>query len=45
VRWNIVQYWRSELPDAPDDHKLSRLLSTPGLLAEAERAVGPYPSG
>lgn len=45
VRWNIVQYWRSDLPDAPDDRKLSRLLSTPGLLAEAERAVGPYPSG
>jgi predicted AlkP superfamily pyrophosphatase or phosphodiesterase len=45
IRWNIVQYWRTDFPDAPDDHKLTRLLSTPGLLAEAERAVGPYPSG
>jgi predicted AlkP superfamily pyrophosphatase or phosphodiesterase len=45
VRWNIVQFWRTEVADAPDDRKLSRLLSTPGLLAEAERVLGPYPSG
>ena len=45
IRWNIVQYWRTDVPDAPDDRKLSRLLSTPGLLAEAEKALGPYPSG
>jgi hypothetical protein len=42
---NIVQYWRTDVPDAPDDAKLARALSTPGLLAEAERALGPYPSG
>jgi predicted AlkP superfamily phosphohydrolase/phosphomutase len=42
---NIVQYWRTDVEDAPDDAKLSRALSTPGLLAEAERALGPYPTG
>ena len=42
---NIVQYWRTEVPDAPDDAKLQKALSTPGLLAEAEKALGPYPSG
>jgi predicted AlkP superfamily pyrophosphatase or phosphodiesterase len=45
IRWDIVQFWRTEVPDAPDDRKLSRLLSTPGLLTEAEKALGPYPSG
>jgi arylsulfatase A-like enzyme len=45
IRWNIVQYWRTDYADAADDHKLSRLLSTPGLLDEAEKAVGRYPSG
>ena len=45
VRWNIVQYWRTDYADTADDHKLSRLLSTPGLLDEAEKAVGRYPSG
>ena len=42
---NIVQYWRTKDADAPDDAKLKRALSTPGLLAEAERALGPYPAG
>jgi hypothetical protein len=42
---NIVQYWRTDVPDSPDDAKLSRVLSTPGLLAAAEGALGPYPSG
>ena len=45
IQHNIVQYWRTDVPDAADDRKLSRLLSTPGLLAEAERDLGPYPSG
>lgn len=45
ITYNIAQYWRTDVPDAPDDAKLERALSTPGLLAEAERAVGPYPSG
>jgi predicted AlkP superfamily pyrophosphatase or phosphodiesterase len=45
IPWNIVQFWRTDVIDAPDDRKLSRLLSTPGLLAEAEKELGPYPSG
>jgi predicted AlkP superfamily pyrophosphatase or phosphodiesterase len=45
ITHNIVQYWRSSGVDAPDDAKLKRVLSTPGLLAEAERALGPYPAG
>jgi predicted AlkP superfamily pyrophosphatase or phosphodiesterase len=42
ITYNIPQIWRAS---TDDDAKLSRALSTPGLLAEAERAVGPYPSG
>jgi len=42
VRHNIVQYWRAS---TPDDHKLSRALSTKGLLDEAEKDCGPYPTG
>jgi predicted AlkP superfamily pyrophosphatase or phosphodiesterase len=42
---NIVQYWRTDVPDSADDAKLARALSTPGLLAEAERALGRYPTG
>jgi arylsulfatase A-like enzyme len=46
IRYNIVQYWRTRTPVAPDEPKLGRALSNPpGLLQEAERAVGPYPSG
>src|SRR5262245_40132617 len=45
ITHNIAQYWRSSGVDAPDDAKLKRVLSTPGLLAEAERALGPYPAG
>lgn len=45
ITHNIVQYWRTDEPDAPDDAKLARVLSTPGLLAEAERELGRYPSG
>src|SRR5207247_603894 len=45
ITHNIVQYWRTKGADAPDDAKLKRVLSTPGLLAEAERALGPYPAG
>jgi predicted AlkP superfamily pyrophosphatase or phosphodiesterase len=42
IRHNIVQYWHG----APgEDHKLLRALSTPGLLDEAEKDVGPYPAG
>jgi predicted AlkP superfamily pyrophosphatase or phosphodiesterase len=42
IEYNIVQYWRTS---TPDDLKIIRALSTPGLLAEAERAVGPFPEG
>lgn len=46
ARWCLPQFWRTDFPDMPDDRKLSRLLSTPGLLDEAQRALGaPYPSG
>ncbi|WP_224371093.1 alkaline phosphatase family protein [Hyalangium versicolor] len=42
VRYNIVQYWRAS---TQDDHKLARALSTSGLLDEAEKDCGPYPTG
>lgn len=42
ITHNIAQYWRAE---TPDDLKLIRALSTPGLLSEAERHVGSYPRG
>jgi predicted AlkP superfamily pyrophosphatase or phosphodiesterase len=42
IRYNIVQYWRAE---TPDDKKIIRALSTPGLFDEAQAAVGPYPEG
>ena len=42
VDWNIVQMWRA---GTPDDRKLIRALSTPGLLDEAEEALGSYPEG
>jgi predicted AlkP superfamily pyrophosphatase or phosphodiesterase len=42
IRYNIVQYWRAS---TPDDRKLTRALSTRGLLTEAEKDVGPYPTG
>jgi len=42
IRHNIAQYWRAEVTE---DRKLLRALSTPGLLDEAERDLGPYPAG
>ena len=42
IEYNIVQYWRTS---TPDDLKVIRALSTPGLLAEAERAIGPFADG
>ncbi|HZS05467.1 MAG TPA: ectonucleotide pyrophosphatase/phosphodiesterase [Blastocatellia bacterium] len=42
IRYNIVQYWRAS---TPDDRKLTRALSTKGLLTEAEQTLGPYPEG
>jgi len=40
VTWNIPEYWRA---NTPEDAKLLRALSTPGLLAELEAELGPYP--
>ncbi len=42
ITYNIPQYWRA---GTPDDRKLTRALSTPGLLTEIERVVGNYPEG
>lgn len=42
ITFNIVQYWRA---DNAEDRKLIRALSTPGLFAEAETALGPYTDG
>jgi predicted AlkP superfamily pyrophosphatase or phosphodiesterase len=40
VTWNIPEVWRA---GTPDDAKLLRAVSTPGLLAELEPELGPYP--
>jgi predicted AlkP superfamily pyrophosphatase or phosphodiesterase len=40
VTWNIPEFWRA---GTPDDAKLVRAVSTPGLLAELEPELGPYP--
>ncbi len=40
VIWNIPELWRA---GTPDDAKLLRAVSTPGLLAELEPELGPYP--
>ena len=42
IDWNVPQVWRA---DTADDTKLVRAVSTPGLLAEAEREIGPWPYG
>jgi predicted AlkP superfamily pyrophosphatase or phosphodiesterase len=43
IDFNIAQYWRAGLTE---DVKVIRALSTPGLLAEAQRATGAsYPDG
>jgi len=42
VTWNIPEYWRA---NTAEDAKLLRALSTPGLLAELEAELGPYPRG
>jgi predicted AlkP superfamily pyrophosphatase or phosphodiesterase len=42
ITYNIAQYWRAS---TQDDHKIIRAVSTPGLLAEAELVLGPYPEG
>ncbi len=42
IDWNLPQVWRA---DTVDDAKLLRAVATPGLLAEAEHALGPWPFG
>jgi predicted AlkP superfamily pyrophosphatase or phosphodiesterase len=42
ITFNIVEYWRAE---NAEDRKVIRALSTPGLLAESESALGPYTDG
>jgi predicted AlkP superfamily pyrophosphatase or phosphodiesterase len=41
ITYNIPQYWR---PQNAQERKLQRLLVTPGLFAEAEKVLGPYPA-
>jgi predicted AlkP superfamily pyrophosphatase or phosphodiesterase len=40
ITWNIPEYWRA---GTLDDAKLLRAASTPGLLGDLERELGPYP--
>jgi predicted AlkP superfamily pyrophosphatase or phosphodiesterase len=42
ITWNLPQYWRA---GTPDDRKLLRTLSTPGLLDALEKDLGPYADG
>ena len=42
ITFNIVQYWRA---DNAEDRKAIRAMSTPGLLSEAEAALGSYTDG
>jgi len=42
VTWNIPEIWRAS---TPDDAKLLRAISTPGLLAEAQPELGEYRGG
>ena len=42
ITWNIPEYWRAS---TPEDAKLLRAVSTPGLLAEAQAELGEYRGG
>jgi predicted AlkP superfamily pyrophosphatase or phosphodiesterase len=42
ITWNIPEFWRAS---TPDDAKLLRAVATPGLLEEAQSAVGEYSGG
>ena len=42
ITWNIPEYWRA---NTPDDAKLLRALSTPGLLEEAGAELGEFRDG
>jgi arylsulfatase A-like enzyme len=46
ITYNIAPCWPSAVGDTQGEAKLGRALATPpGLLADAERHLGPYPSG
>jgi predicted AlkP superfamily pyrophosphatase or phosphodiesterase len=40
VRYLIPEFWRA--PKSPEDLKMMRAVSTPGLMAEIEKLAGPY---
>jgi predicted AlkP superfamily pyrophosphatase or phosphodiesterase len=40
IRYNVPEYWRAS--KSPDDLKLLRVVSTPGLVAEMAQEAGPY---
>jgi len=42
VNWVIPEFWRAS---TPEDAKLLRAVSTPGLLVEAQQELGPYCGG
>src|SRR5271168_1252452 len=42
ITWNIPEFWRA---GTPDDAKLLRAVSTPGLLEEAKAELGEYVGG
>jgi predicted AlkP superfamily pyrophosphatase or phosphodiesterase len=42
ITWNIPEFWRA---GTEDDAKLLRAVTTPGLLAEAEKEIGPFLGG
>jgi predicted AlkP superfamily pyrophosphatase or phosphodiesterase len=42
INWNIPEIWRA---GTSEDAKLVRVVSTPGLLAEAKAAIGEYRGG
>lgn len=42
ITWNIPEFWRA---NTEDDAKLLRAVSTPGLLVEAQKEIGPYRGG
>jgi predicted AlkP superfamily pyrophosphatase or phosphodiesterase len=42
ITWNIPEFWRA---GTPEDAKLLRVVSTPGLLVEGKAAIGEYRGG
>lgn len=42
INWVIPEFWRA---NTPDDAKLLRAVSTPGLIDEATAQIGPYSGG